>query len=91
MTPNITDIRVIAEAAVRAGADGVTATNTVNGMLGLDPLGVGWPSVNKCTSYGGLSGRAIRPIALHAVSKIARFIPGVQICATGMECSRSLD
>ena len=35
MTPNITDIRKIATAAKDGGADGVTATNTVSGLMGL--------------------------------------------------------
>lgn len=40
------------------GADGVTATNTVSGMMGLNADGVPWPSVgkNKRTTYGGVSG-----------------------------------
>src|ERR1700684_4525465 len=34
LTPNVTDITVIAEAAKEGGADGVTATNTVSGLMG---------------------------------------------------------
>ena len=36
MTPNITNIVVIARAAKEGGADGVTAINTVSGLMGLD-------------------------------------------------------
>lgn len=47
MTPNITDIRKIATAAKEGGADGVTATNTVSGLMGLKADGTAWPSIGK--------------------------------------------
>ena len=37
----------------------------------------------KKTTYGGVSGNAIRPIALRAVTHIARHLPGFPILATG--------
>ncbi|TNN60412.1 Dihydropyrimidine dehydrogenase [NADP(+)] [Liparis tanakae] len=85
LTPNVTNIVDIAKAAHEGGADGVTATNTVSGMMGLKADGSPWPSVgkDKRTTYGGVSGNAIRPIALRAVSAIARAIPGFPILATG--------
>lgn len=66
-------------------ADGVTATNTVSGLMGLRNDGSAWPSVGKQkrTTYGGVSGNAIRPIALRAVSTIAKELPGFPILATG--------
>ena len=66
-------------------ADGVTATNTVSGLMGLQPDGVAWPAVGKDqrTTYGGVSGNAIRPIALRAVSAIGKALPGFPILATG--------
>jgi len=66
-------------------ADGVTATNTVSGLMGLRPNGAAWPAVGKeqRTTYGGVSGNAIRPIALRAVSAIGRALPGFPILATG--------
>ncbi|RVE62031.1 hypothetical protein OJAV_G00173250 [Oryzias javanicus] len=71
--------------AHEGGADGVTATNTVSGMMGLKADGSPWPGVGvgKRTTYGGVSGNAIRPIALKAVSAIAKAIPGFPILATG--------
>ena len=44
-----------------------------------------WPSIGKekRTTYGGVSGNAIRPIALRAVSSIANSLPGFPILATG--------
>ena len=67
------------------GADGCTATNTVSGLMGLRSDGSAWPSVGrqKRTTYGGVSGNAIRPIALRAVSDIARKLPGFPIMAAG--------
>ena len=66
-------------------ADGVTATNTVSGLMGLQPNGVAWPAVGneQRTTYGGVSGNAIRPIALRAVSAIGKALPGFPILATG--------
>ena len=63
----------------------MTATNTVSGLMGLRPSGAAWPAVGKeqRTTYGGVSGNAIRPIALRAVSAIGRALPGFPILATG--------
>uniref|UniRef100_A0A8C5LIU8 dihydropyrimidine dehydrogenase (NADP(+)) n=1 Tax=Jaculus jaculus TaxID=51337 RepID=A0A8C5LIU8_JACJA len=85
LTPNVTDIVSIARAAKEGGADGVTATNTVSGLMGLKANGTPWPAVGtgKRTTYGGVSGTAIRPIALRAVTAIARALPGFPILATG--------
>lgn len=85
MTPNITDIVKIARAAKEGGADGVTAINTVSGLMGLRGNSSAWPAVGKeeKTTYGGLSGNAIRPIALRDVSSIAKELPGFPILAAG--------
>lgn len=85
LTPNVTDILEIAKAAKEGKADGVTATNTVSGLMSLKSDTTAWPAVgvNKKTTYGGMSGNAIRPIALRAVSHIARHLPGFPILATG--------
>lgn len=86
MTPNITDVSEIAKAAKEGGATGVTAINTVSGLMGLNPTTAQpWPAVGdaKRTTYGGVSGLAVRPLALKAVSSIARRLPGFPILATG--------
>ncbi len=66
-------------------ADGVTATNTVSGLMGVKSSGAAWPAIGKekRTTYGGVSGNAIRPIALRAVSAIANALPDFPILATG--------
>lgn len=85
MTPNVTQILQIASAAKEGGADGVTATNTVSGLMGLKANGTPWPYIGKekNTTYGGVSGNAIRPIALKAVSVISKAFPGYPVLATG--------
>ncbi|KAM9326309.1 dihydropyrimidine dehydrogenase [NADP(+)] [Gastrophryne carolinensis] len=85
LTPNVTNIVQIATAAQEGGADGVTATNTVSGLMGLKADGTPWPAIGRGsrTTYGGVSGNAIRPIALRAVSAIANALPGFPILATG--------
>ena len=81
----VTNIVNIARAAMEGGADGVTAINTVSGMMGLNSKGQAWPAVGKekRTTYGGMSGNAIKPMALKAVSAISNAIPGIPILATG--------
>uniref|UniRef100_A0A8C5B8I0 Dihydropyrimidine dehydrogenase [NADP(+)] n=1 Tax=Gadus morhua TaxID=8049 RepID=A0A8C5B8I0_GADMO len=85
LTPNVTNIVVIATAAYEGGANGVTATNTVSGLMGLKADASPWPSVGagQRTTYGGVSGNAIRPIALRAVSAISKALPGFPVLATG--------
>jgi dihydropyrimidine dehydrogenase (NADP+) len=85
LTPNVTDILEIAQAAKEGKADGVTATNTVSGLMGIKPDSNAWPAIGKSqrTTYGGMSGNAIRPIALRAVTHIANHMPGFPILATG--------
>ncbi|XP_077285570.1 dihydropyrimidine dehydrogenase su(r) isoform X2 [Arctopsyche grandis] len=83
LTPNITDIVSIAMAAYEA--DGVSAINTVQGLMGVRPDATAWPSVGveKRTTYGGVSGNATRPMALKAISSIANKIPGFPILGIG--------
>ncbi|XP_053692014.1 dihydropyrimidine dehydrogenase [NADP(+)] [Sabethes cyaneus] len=85
LTPNITDIVAIAQAAQRGKADGVSAINTVQGLMSINASGSPWPAVgvDKRTTYGGVSGNATRPQALRAVSLIGNKIPGFPICGIG--------
>ena len=56
-----------------------------NTIVRLQSDGSAWPSIGKekRTTYGGVSGNAIRPIALKAVSNIAHTLPNFPILATG--------
>lgn len=51
--------------ASKGGADGATAINTVSGLMGLNMKGEAWPAVGvaKRTTYGGVSGNAVKPMA----------------------------
>jgi dihydroorotate dehydrogenase (NAD+) catalytic subunit len=79
LSPNVTDLTEIARAAVDAGADGLTLVNTVLALV-IDAetrrpvLGGGG---------GGLSGPAIKPIALRAVRTVTRALPDVPVIGTG--------
>ncbi|MEM2995271.1 MAG: dihydroorotate dehydrogenase [Candidatus Bathyarchaeia archaeon] len=66
LSPNVTDITEIAEAAVKAGADALTAINTVKAMA-INPE-TALPILSNKT--GGLSGSAIKPIAVRCVYEI---------------------
>ncbi|MBF0551673.1 MAG: dihydroorotate dehydrogenase [Deltaproteobacteria bacterium] len=70
LTPNVTDITVMARAAVDAGADGLTVINTLLG-LAVD-LTTRRPRLANVT--GGLSGPAIKPVALRMVWQVARAV-----------------
>ncbi|MCL7414445.1 MAG: dihydroorotate dehydrogenase [ANME-2 cluster archaeon] len=63
LTPNVTDIVAIGEAAQRGGADAVVAINTVRSMA-ID-IHSGYPILGNL--YGGLSGPAIHPVAVKCV------------------------
>jgi dihydroorotate dehydrogenase (NAD+) catalytic subunit len=63
LTPNVTDIKSIGLAAQRGGADAVVAINTVRGMA-ID-IDCGYPILGN--RFGGLSGRAIKPVAIKCV------------------------
>lgn len=63
LTPNVTDIKSIGLAAQRGGADAVVAINTVGGMA-ID-IDTGYPILGN--RFGGLSGRAIKPVAIKCV------------------------
>lgn len=66
-------------------ADGVSAINTVSGLMSLNPDGTPWPAVGteKRTTYGGVSGNATRPMALRAITAIGNKLPGFTILGIG--------
>ena len=70
LTPNVTDISQIAKAVEDAGADAISAINTVVGM-GIN-IKTHKPTIYK--TYAGLSGPAIKPIALAMVHKISKAV-----------------
>ncbi|MFZ4515185.1 MAG: dihydroorotate dehydrogenase [Acidimicrobiia bacterium] len=79
LSPNVTSIVEIARVALDEGADGLTCVNTVIG-LSIDPE-TRRPRLGK--GGGGLSGPAIKPIAIRAVRDIRDAFPDVPIIGTG--------
>ncbi len=70
LTPNVTDITLIAKSVVDAGADAVSLINTLKGMS-VDIV-KRIPHLKNIT--GGLSGPAVKPVALRMVWEVARSI-----------------
>lgn len=70
LSPNVTDIVAIAQAAAAAGADAVSLINTLIGTA-IDAKSMRFKLSNK---FGGLSGPAIKPVALAMVYKVARVL-----------------
>jgi len=79
LSPNVTSITEIAGAALDAGANGLSLINTVMGMA-VD-IETARPSLGGV--MGGLSGPAIRPIALRCVHEVHRAYPHVPLIAMG--------
>jgi dihydroorotate dehydrogenase (NAD+) catalytic subunit len=83
LSPNTPDLVPIARAVVEAGADALTAINTVGPGMVID-LDSGGPIL--ANRVGGVSGPAIRPIAVRCVYDLARAVD-VPIIGTGGVCS----
>ncbi|MDQ2965908.1 MAG: dihydroorotate dehydrogenase, partial [Chloroflexota bacterium] len=78
LSPNVADVRPIARAIAGAGADALTAVNTLSGIAVA-------PSRRKPllgNVYGGLSGPAIKPVALRVVYEVAQVVD-IPIVAIG--------
>jgi dihydroorotate dehydrogenase (NAD+) catalytic subunit len=79
LSPDVTSIVEIAESVVEAGADGLVMINTLLGLhIDLDTMR---PHLGGVT--GGLSGPAVRPVAVRAVWQVASAMPGVPIIGVG--------
>jgi dihydroorotate dehydrogenase (NAD+) catalytic subunit len=78
LAPNVPDIGRIAAAVVEAGADAITAVNTMPGMV-IDAV-AGRPVLSN--RVGGISGPALKPVALRCVYQIAQAVD-VPIIGTG--------
>ncbi len=79
LSPDVTDIAQIARACADAGADGFSLINTLLGMvIDTDTLA---PALGGIT--GGLSGPAIRPVAVRCVWQVHRSVPHLPIIGMG--------
>ncbi len=90
LTPNVTDIVPIANAAVKGGADAISAINTVESLIGIDietatplPIAYGMDNTEQMSTYGGFCGPAVKPLGLRFVSQIAKAHPNIPISGIG--------
>jgi dihydroorotate dehydrogenase (NAD+) catalytic subunit len=79
LSADVTDIVAVAGACVTAGADGLSLINVLLGMA-IDP-GTVRPAL--AGTYGGLSGPAIRPVAVRCIWQVREAFPDVPIIGTG--------
>ena len=90
LTPNVADPAAVAGGAERGGADAVSLINTLKGTA-IDPA-TGAPALGN--GYGGLSGPAVRPVALEQVrsvrAAVGLLIVGMGGIATGGDAAEFL-
>ena len=86
LSPNVTDIVSIAKAVEQAGADGLVLINTLLGMR-ID-LKTGKPLLANVT--GGLSGPAIKPVAIRMVYQVAQAVNIPVIGVGGITCANDV-
>jgi len=79
LSPDVTDLVSIAKGVVEAGADGLALINTVLGMV----INVDTMRPHLGGKTGGLSGPAIRPIAVRAVYQVHAALPNTPIIGMG--------
>ena len=70
LTPNVTDITVVARAVEEAGADAIACINTLTGMS----VDVNTRKPRIANMTGGLSGPAIRPVAVRMVHQVVQTV-----------------
>lgn len=79
LSPDVTDIVEIAQGVVDAGADGLSLINTVLGMV----INVDTMRPHLAGKTGGLSGPAIRPVAVRAIYQVHQALPKIPILGMG--------
>jgi len=83
LSPNVTDIAEIASAVEQAGADAISLINTLRGMA-ID-IKAGKPFLGATT--GGLSGPAVKPVALYMVYRVSSAVKVPVIGGGGISCA----
>jgi dihydroorotate dehydrogenase (NAD+) catalytic subunit len=83
LTPNTGDIAAIAAAAESGGADAVSLINTITGMV-VD-VNTGRPVL--CNNTGGLSGPAVRPVAVRMVHEVFKSVSIPVVGMGGITCA----
>lgn len=83
ITPHVTDVAEVARAVQRSGCDAVTASNSLQALMGVDlRTFVPFPRIDGRSTYSGLTGAAIKPVTLRTIAEIARQV-GIPILGTG--------
>ncbi|SNU96175.1 Dihydroorotate dehydrogenase B (NAD(+)), catalytic subunit [Megamonas hypermegale] len=83
LSPNVTDITVMAKAVEEAGADAISMINTLTGMV-ID-INTRKPLLGNIT--GGLSGPAVKPVAVRMVWQVAKVVKIPIIGMGGITCA----
>ena len=86
LTPNVMNMSPSAEAALRGGADGIAAINTIKSIVGINPhTYVSAPAVHGHSAVGGYSGNAVKPIALRFIAELGQnpTLQGMHLSAMG--------
>ncbi len=86
LTPNVAAMSPAAEAALRGGADGIAAINTIKSIVGVSPYTyVSAPAVKGKSAVGGYSGNAVKPIALRFIAELGQnpMLKGMHISGMG--------
>ena len=86
LSPNVTDITAIAKAAEQAGADAISCINTITGM-GVD---VKTRKPLLANVVGGLSGPAVKPVALRCVWQVCNAVKIPVIGIGGITCAQDV-
>ncbi|MBF0338400.1 MAG: dihydroorotate dehydrogenase [Nitrospirae bacterium] len=79
LSPNVTDITEMAQVAVDAGADALSLINTLTGMA----IDIETRRPRLSNIVGGLSGPAIKPVALRMLWQVHRVLPAVPLIGMG--------
>lgn len=82
MSPNWPNLSAIVDACVDAGADGITAADSLGPTLKID-IEKARPALGGDYGYAWMSGSAIKPIVVRIVADICRRHPGLPVVATG--------
>ena len=86
LTPNVATMSPAAAAALRGGADGIAAINTIKSVMQVNiHTLISAPSVHGQSAVGGYSGNAVKPIALRFIAELAQnpVLAGMHLSAMG--------
>lgn len=85
MTPNVSNMEIPARAAMEAGADGISAINSIKSVMNvnLQDFSSG-PAVDGKSAVGGYSGKAVKPIALRFIHDMKKAPELEAVALSGM-------